>query len=40
MCVSEILDVFCEVAEEENVLLANFASDFDLRRFSRRFLEM
>lgn len=30
MCVAEILDVFGEVAEKEDILLADFAGDFDL----------
>jgi hypothetical protein len=30
MGVSEVLDVFCEVAEEEDVVLANLAGDFNL----------
>lgn len=30
MGVTQVLDVFGEVAEEENVLLADFAGDFDL----------
>lgn len=30
VCVPEVVDVFGEVAEEEDVLLANFAGDFDL----------
>ena len=34
--VADVLDIFGEVAEEENVLLADFASDFDLRWVSNR----
>lgn len=30
MGVAEILDVFCEVAEEEDVVLADFTGNFDL----------
>jgi hypothetical protein len=30
MCVAEVLDVLGEVAEEEDVLLADFTGDFDL----------
>ncbi len=30
VAVAQIVDVFGEVAEEENVLLADFARDFDL----------
>jgi hypothetical protein len=30
MGMSEVLDVFCEVAEEEDVVLADLTGDFDL----------
>ena len=30
VCVTQILDIFGEVAEEEDVVFANFAGDFDL----------
>jgi hypothetical protein len=30
MSVAKVLDVFGEIAEEEDVLLADFAGDFDL----------
>lgn len=30
MCVTQVFDVFGEVAEEEDVVLADFAGDFDL----------
>jgi hypothetical protein len=31
VCVAEVFDVFGQVAEEEDVLLADFAGYFDLR---------
>lgn len=36
MCVAEILNVLCEVAEEENIVLSDLTSNFDLamRQFS------
>tara|TARA_R110002003_G_scaffold42_3_gene3084 strand:+ start:14478 stop:14738 length:261 start_codon:yes stop_codon:yes gene_type:complete len=30
MGVSEVLDIFCEVAEEEDIVLADFTGDFNL----------
>ena len=35
MRVTEVFDVFCEVAEEEDVRFADFTGDFDLVEFSR-----
>jgi len=34
MGVAEVFDVLCEVAEEEDVLLANLAGDFNLQTVS------
>jgi hypothetical protein len=32
MAVAEILDIFCEVTEEEDVLFANLAGNLNLRQ--------
>lgn len=34
--VAEVVNVFCEVAEEENVVLTDFAGNFDLTKLVKR----